>query len=349
MKSRRIKIGNISIGGGEKIAVQSMLNAPSSDAEANERQALELEAAGCDIIRIAVPNAAAVATLKRVKAVCRIPVVADIHFDYRLAIASAEAGADKIRINPGNLGGEDRLAAVAAACRSAGIPIRVGVNSGSLEAGLLEKYSGPTAGALAESALNQVRALEKLGFEDIVVSAKSSSPKVTVDVNRILSDSCDYPLHIGVTEAGTERGSLLKSAAGIGSLLMDSIGDTIRISITGDPVREAEAGRDLLLALGLAEGASVISCPTCGRTRGPVKETADLIAGYCRKIRKPLKVAVMGCEVNGPGEASCADIGIAFCADGALMFRGGKRIKKGSREEIVSELIEYLKENAYGA
>ncbi|HOP10427.1 MAG TPA: flavodoxin-dependent (E)-4-hydroxy-3-methylbut-2-enyl-diphosphate synthase [Oscillospiraceae bacterium] len=341
---KTIKIGNIAIGGNEKIAVQSMLNARYDDIEGNIAQVKRLAEVGCDIIRIAVPNMEAIKTLAAVKEACALPLVADIHFDYKLAIESVVAGADKIRINPGNIGSDERVKAVADCCRAKNIPIRIGVNSGSLGKDMLSKYGGPTPQALAQSALYNAKLLERYNFDNIVISVKSSDAKTTVEANRILSQSCPYPLHLGVTEAGTEEMSALKSAAAIGSLLLDGIGDTIRISITGTLECEVIVGQNLLASLGMSNRPTVISCPTCGRTRGPVVEFAEKLQNYCADIYHPVKVAVMGCEVNGPGEAKSADIGMAFGNDYAILFQNGEIVKKGSHDEIYNEIIKYLEE-----
>ncbi len=347
-KTKAIKIGSLVIGGGAKIAFQSMLSLPWTDREANVRQAQELETAGCDIIRMAVPEIGAVKTLAAVKENCSMPVVADIHFDYRLALESVAAGADKIRINPGNIGSPDRVKAVADACRLAGIPIRVGVNSGSVEKELLAQY-GRTPRALSESALGQVRLLERFDFDNIVVSAKTASPADTVQTYRLLAASCTYPLHVGVTEAGTEQKGILRSAAAIGSLLLDGIGDTIRVSLTASPILEVETGKRLLEALGLVDAVTVISCPTCARTKGPVIEMAHRVEDFCADLKVPLRVAVMGCEVNGPGEAAGADVGMAFGAGCAVLFKAGQIVAKGEQEAIFQQLCKTITEVADAA
>ena len=341
---KKIKIGAIAIGGGERIAVQSMLNARYDDIDGNIAQAKCLALVGCDIIRIAVPNMEAVKTLAAVKEACALPLVADIHFDYKLAIESAFAGADKIRINPGNIGANERVKAVADCCRGRNIPIRIGVNSGSLGKDILSQYGGPTPQALAQSALYNAKLLERCNFDNIVISVKSSDAKATVEANRLLAQSCQYPLHLGVTEAGTEEMASLKSAAAIGSLLLDGIGDTIRISITGTLEREVIVGQNLLASLGMSNRPMIISCPTCGRTRGPVAEFTEKLQKFCSDIKMPIKIAVMGCEVNGPGEAKSADIGMAFGNDCAILFQNGEIVKKGDRDEIYAEIIKFLKE-----
>lgn len=341
---KKIAIGKITIGGGERIAVQSMLNARYDDIEGNIGQTKRLASAGCDIVRIAVPNMEAVKTLAAVKEACDIPLVADIHFDYKLALESVAAGADKIRINPGNIGSSDRVKAVADCCKINHVPVRIGVNSGSLSKDILLQYGGPTPQALAQSALYNAKQLERFNFDNIVISVKSSDAKVTVEANRILARSCRYPLHLGVTEAGTEEMAALKSAAAIGSLLLDGIGDTIRISITGTLEREIDVGKNLLTSLGMSDRPTVISCPTCGRTRGPVAEFAEKLQAVCKDIKKPVKIAVMGCEVNGPGEAKTADIGMAFGNGCAILFQNGEIVKKGSPDEIYGEIINCLED-----
>ncbi len=339
-KTSRVKIGNIYIGDNEPIAVQSMLNRRSDDFEGSVAQAKELEAAGCDIVRAAVPDMKAVRLISELKNNISIPVVADIHFDYRLALECVSAGVDKIRINPGNIGSEDRVKAVADACRNAGVPIRIGVNSGSVEKELLKKYGGPTPEAMAESAMYHASLLEKFDFNDIVISIKSSSVQNTVRAYETVADMCSYPLHLGVTEAGTKHMGIIKSAAGIGSLLAHGIGDTIRVSLTDEPVEEIKAGIDILKALNLRENCvEIVSCPTCGRTRINMIEIADKVTNALADCKKPLKVAVMGCAVNGPGEAREADIGIAGGDGCGLIFKKGEIIRKVPEENLVEELL----------
>lgn len=342
--SRAVHVGPVDVGGGAKITVQSMLNVSPGDTEGNVRQARELEKAGCDILRVAIPDESAVGLIPAVKAAVGMPLVADIHFDYRLALASAAAGADAIRINPGNIGSDERIRKVASACAERGIPIRIGVNSGSLEKDLLGQYGGPTAEALAESALRHASLLEKFDFKDIVLSIKSSDVATMIRANELIADRCDYPLHLGVTEAGTERMGILKSAAGIGSLLAHGIGDTIRISLTADPVREVEAGIDLLKALSLRGGIRIVSCPTCGRTRidliSIVREVEDRLAG----CGKDVTVALMGCAVNGPGEAREADIGIAGGDGVGLIFKKGKIVRRVPEDRLVESLLREIEE-----
>ncbi len=339
-KSRLVKAGNLQIGGGARISVQSMLNVPAENTEGNVRQAKALEEAGCDIVRLTVPNLEAVKTLAAVKEAVSIPVVADIHFDYKCALESVAAGVDKIRINPGNIGSDDRIKAVADACRLHNIPIRIGVNSGSLEKELLAKYGSPTPDALCESALRHAALLEKFDFNDIVISIKSSNVERMAAAYRKIAAMCDYPLHLGVTEAGTERMALVKSAAGIGALLLDGIGDTIRVSMTADPVKEVAAGFDILKAVGLkTDCPQIVSCPTCGRTKIDLISLANEVENRLSTCKKPITVAVMGCIVNGPGEAKEADIGIAGGDGCGLLFRHGKVLRKVPENEIVDALL----------
>lgn len=343
-KKRLVRAGAVAIGGGQPISVQSMLSVPHTRFDELERQALRLKEAGCELVRMAVPDRPAVDALARLKERTGLSLVADIHFDYKLAIEAAAAGADKIRINPGNIGDSDRVKAVASACRAAGIPVRIGVNSGSLERDILKKYGRPTGAALAESALYHASLLEKWDFYDIVLSVKSSDVRTMVEANRALHEACDYPLHLGVTEAGTERDGLIKSAAGIGSLLLDGIGDTVRVSLTADPVLEVDAGRTLLRSLGLLKsGVELISCPTCGRTRIDLIHLAERVRDACAGIRRPLKVAVMGCAVNGPGEAREADIGIAGGEGEGLLFRKGQPVEKVQEDKLFDRLMEEIR------
>ncbi len=342
--SKKIKVGNRYIGGESPVTVQSMLNRRSDDFEGNIAQAVELELAGCDIIRVAVPDMGAVKLIEKLKQAVSVPIVADIHFDWRLAIESANAGADKIRINPGNIGSADRIKAVADCCRERGVPIRVGVNSGSLERELLAKYGSPTPEALAESALQSIATLRRFDFEDIIVAIKSSSVKTMVAACRMLSQQTDCPLHLGVTEAGGARMGLIKSAAGIGALLIDGIGDTIRVSLTAEPVLEVKAGIDILRSLGMYRGAELVSCPTCGRTRIGLIPLAQRVEEAIAGVKAPLKVAVMGCAVNGPGEAREADIGIAGGDGCAVLFKKGEIIRKAPEEEIFGILMSEISE-----
>ncbi len=338
--SRKVKVGNLFIGGGEKISVQSMLNKPASDIEASVKQAVELEKAGCEIIRAAVPDMAAVKLISALKENLTVPVVADIHFDYRLALESLEAGVDKIRINPGNIGSMDRVKAVADACQKRNVPIRIGVNSGSLEKELLLKYGSPCAEALAESAMKHAAMLEQCDFRDIIISIKSSTVPTMIKAYELVAEQCDYPLHLGVTEAGTHNMALIKSSVGIGSLLLRGIGDTIRVSMTDDPVREVEAGFDILKAIGLkTDCPDIVSCPTCGRTKIDLISLANEVEKRLRDCKKSIKVAVMGCIVNGPGEAREADIGIAGGDGVALIFRKGEILRKVPESEALDALM----------
>ena len=335
----KIKIGNVTIGGGSPIAVQSMLNVPAEDVAGSVAQAKALEAAGCDIIRAAVPDREAVRLVPAIKAAVSVPLVADIHFDYRIALDCVAAGVDKIRLNPGNIGGEDRVKQVADACRAAGVPIRIGVNSGSLEKHILAKYGAPTPQALVDSALYHARLLEKFDFTGIVVSIKSSHVPTMIAAYRLAAEQLGWPLHLGVTEAGTARMGLIKSAVGIGSLLCDGIGDTIRVSLTADPVEEVRAARDILKAVGRGGGPEVVSCPTCGRTKIDLISLAGRVEEALADCRKDIKVAVMGCAVNGPGEAREADIGIAGGNGEALLFKKGVPVGKYPEDRIVDVLL----------
>lgn len=342
-KSRTVFAGSLPIGGGAKISVQSMLNMPSTDVEGSVRQAIALEQAGCDIIRAAIPNLEAVKLIPAIKNAVKIPLVADIHFDYRLALESVAAGIDKIRINPGNIGSDDRVKAVADACRQKNIPIRIGVNSGSLEKEILGKYGSPTPEALVESALYHASLLEKFDFYDTVLSIKSSNVDTMIRAYELAAERCDYPLHLGVTESGTERMGMIKSAIGIGSLLQRGIGDTIRVSLTADPVKEVQAGFDILKALGLnQEGVQFVSCPTCGRTRIDLIGIANEVEQRLASCKKNIKVAVMGCAVNGPGEAREADIGIAGGDGVGLIFKNGEVIRKVPENELIDSLMQEI-------
>lgn len=339
-KSKMVVAGGVGIGGDYPVSVQSMLNMPSYDIDANVAQAKRLQEAGCDIIRTAVPDAAAVRLIPALKQAVSMPVVADIHFDYRLAIESAAAGADKIRINPGNIGSDDRVKKVADVCRSRNIPIRIGVNSGSLEKHILAKYGGPTPEALCESALFHAELLNRFDFDDIVISVKSSSVITMVEACEMLAKKCAYPLHLGVTEAGFGQSALVKSSVGIGALLSHGIGDTIRVSLTDKPEEEIAAAREILRALGLSRhGVEIISCPTCGRTRIDILSLAREAERRLRHIKKPLKVAIMGCVVNGPGEAREADIGIAGGNGFGLIFKKGEILRKVSENQLIDELV----------
>lgn len=344
MKTRKIKIGNRVIGGGAPVLIQSMCNTKTDDIEGTIRQTLELERAGCDIIRVAVPDMSAAEALKEIKKNIHIPLVADIHFDYRLALASIENGADKIRINPGNIGSYDRIKAVVEAARQKDIPIRVGVNSGSLEKEILEKYNGVTAQGIVESALDKVAVIEKLGYENLVVSIKSSDVMMCVKAHELMAKSCDYPLHIGITESGTLQRGTVKSSVGLGIILYQGIGDTIRVSLTGDPVEEVKCAKLILKSLGLRkDGIEVVSCPTCGRTSIDLISLADKVEMIVSDFDLNIKVAVMGCVVNGPGEAREADIGIAGGKGEGLLIKKGKVIKKLSENELLEALKQELK------
>ncbi len=341
--SRKVRVGNIFIGGGERISVQSMLNKPASDIEASVKQAVELEKAGCEIIRAAVPDKEAVKLIEKLKENVSVPVVADIHFDYRLALGSLDAGVDKIRINPGNIGSEQRVKEVAKACLQKQVPIRIGVNSGSLEKEILAKYGAPTAEALVESALHHASLLEKFDFNDIVISIKSSNVRTMVKAYELIAEKCDYPLHLGVTEAGTHNMALIKSSIGIGSLLLKGIGDTIRVSMTDDPVKEVDAGFDILKAAGIkTDCPDLVACPTCGRTKINLISLATEVENRLRGCAKPIKVAVMGCAVNGPGEAREADIGIAGGDGCALIFKKGEIICKVPENEAIDRLMKEI-------
>ncbi|MDE6519049.1 MAG: flavodoxin-dependent (E)-4-hydroxy-3-methylbut-2-enyl-diphosphate synthase [Ruminococcus sp.] len=335
---KTVKVGDCILDG-KHIYIQSMLNARSDDIEGNVKQAVELEKAGCEIIRVAVPDMEAVRLIPAIKDAVKIPLVADIHFDYRLAVESASAGVDKIRINPGNIGDMDRVKAVVDACRARSLPIRIGVNSGSLEKELLAKYGSPTPEALVESAMNHAKLLEKFDFDDIVISIKSSDVNKMIASYRLAAEKCNYPLHLGVTEAGTERMGLIKSAVGIGSLLYDGIGETIRVSLTDEPVKEISAAIDILKCIGKRKGVKIVSCPTCGRTRIDLIGTAKKVEEALKNSDKDITVAVMGCIVNGPGEAREADIGIAGGNGCAVIFRKDGLQRKIDEKDIIKELL----------
>ena len=342
--TKKVLIGNVEVGGGSSVKIQSMNNTDTRDAKATLAQIKELADCGCDITRVAIPDMEAAGALKEITSNSPIPVVADIHFDYRLALAAADNGAAKIRINPGNIGGPENVKLVADKCRERNIPIRVGVNSGSISRDILAKYGEVNADAMTESALGAVKLLEDQDFDNIVISIKSSSPKLTIDTYRILSKSCDYPLHVGVTEAGTIREGAIKSAVGIGALLAEGIGDTIRVSLTGNPVEEVITAKQILKALDLRDGGiTFISCPTCGRTQVPLIELAGQIEQRLINLPYNLKVAVMGCVVNGPGEARECDIGIAGGKDEFVLFEKGEPVRKisasGAVDEFVREVI----------
>ena len=338
-------VGSVPVGGGAPVSIQSMLNTRTTDVEESLRQLRALAAAGCQIARLAVPDREAAAGFAEIVKESPLPLVADIHFDYRLAILAAEAGAAKIRINPGNIGGEDRVKAVVDVCRDRHIPIRIGVNGGSLDKTLLEKYGHPTAEALVESAFQHLELLEKQGFYDTCVSMKSSTVPTMVAAARLFRSKCDYPLHIGVTETGPVRQGLIKSAMGIGSLLLDGIGDTLRVSLTDDPVQEVYAARDILKAAGLRrDGVNIISCPTCGRTRIDLIGLVNRVDEALKDCKKPITVAVMGCVVNGPGEAREADIGIAGGDGCGLIFEKGQAVEKLPYDELLPALLKRIEE-----
>ena len=337
-KSRKIKLGNTTLGGDSPVLVQSMLNVPSTNIDGSVAQAKALAAAGCQVIRFAIPDEAAL-DLNAVD----VPLVADIHFNYRLALGAAQRGIDKIRINPGNIGSDDRVKAVADICREKQIPIRIGVNSGSLEKHILAKYGAPTPEAMVESAMYHAALLEKFDFNDIVISIKSSNVPTMIAAYEMAAQRCDYPLHLGVTEAGTERMGIIKSAAGIGSLLCHGIGDTIRVSLTDDPVKEVFAAMDILKAIGLKNDSPyLIACPTCGRTRIDLVGLAKQVEEKLRDVHKPIKVAVMGCVVNGPGEAREADIGIAGGDGEGLLFNKGQILRKVPEDQLLTELMKEI-------
>ena len=338
--TRQIFVGGIPMGGGAPVVIQSMLNTKTTDVEGSLSQIRALAAAGCQIARLAVPNMESARTFADICKESPLPLVADIHFDYKLAIAAAEGGASKIRINPGNIGGEDRVKAVVDVCKDKKIPIRIGVNGGSLDKKLLEKYGHPTAEALVESAFEHLELLEKQGFYDTCVSMKSSTVPTMVAAARLFRSKCDYPIHIGVTETGPVKQGLMKSAMGIGALLLDGIGDTIRVSLTDDPIEEVYAAKDILKAAGLRkEGVNIISCPTCGRTRIDLIGLVNKVDEALKNCEKPITVAVMGCVVNGPGEAREADIGIAGGDGWGMIFEKGEQVEKLPYDELLPALL----------
>lgn len=342
-KTKAVKVGSFVIGGDSDVTVQSMLNIPAHDVEGNVEQALKLQKAGCQIIRVAVPDSEAVKTVYALKNALDVPVVADIHFNHKIALACVEAGVDKIRINPGNIGADENVKAVAQKCKSHGVPIRIGVNSGSVEKEILAKYGAPTPMAMAESAMYHVKLLEKFDFDDIVISIKSSDVHNMIEAYETVANMCDYPLHLGVTESGTQRMGLIKSAIGIGSLLARGIGDTIRVSLTADPIQEVYAGFDILKSLGMKKSSpTLVSCPTCGRTKIDLISLANEVEQRLRDVDMPIKVAVMGCAVNGPGEAREADIGIAGGDGCGLIFKHGEILRKVAEDEIVDELFKEI-------
>ncbi len=338
--TKQIQVGGVPVGGGAPVSIQSMTNTRTDDVEATLSQIRALACAGCEIVRVAVPDLESARAVGRIKEDSPLPVVVDIHFDYKLALEAIAAGADKVRINPGNIGGEDRVKAVADACRRRNIPIRVGVNGGSLEKAVLAKYGRICPEAMVESAFGHIRLLNRFDFDDICVSLKSSSVSTTMKAYQLMAQESDYPLHIGVTEAGTEKMGTLKSAIGIGGLLALGIGDTMRVSLSADPVREVYAARDILKAAGIRrEGAELVSCPTCGRTRIDLISLANEVEERLKQVDKPITVAVMGCVVNGPGEASVADCGIAGGEGEGLLFQKGHIVKKVPQDQLVDELF----------
>ena len=341
--TRQVHVGPVAIGGGAPVSIQSMCNTPTENVDATVAQILRLEQAGCDIVRVAVPTREAAMAIPAIKSRIHIPLVADIHFDYKLALLCINGGVDKIRINPGNIGSPDRVRAVADGCRERGIPIRVGVNGGSLEKDILRKYGGVTAEALAESALGHVRLLEDCGFRDVCISVKCSHVPVNMAAYRLLHERTDYPLHLGVTEAGTPDMGVLKSAIGVGGLLCQGIGDTLRVSLTADPVEEVVAAKRILQAIGLRRsGPDLIACPTCGRTKYDMLSIAREVERRLEGCTKPITVAVMGCVVNGPGEASAADVGIAGGDGEGLLFAKGKILRKLPQDKLVDALMEEI-------
>ena len=343
--TRQISVGGVPVGGGAPVTIQSMTNTPTQDAAATVAQIRRLEQAGCEIVRVAVPDLDAARAVGAIKAAIDIPLVVDIHFDYKLALECVRQGCDAVRINPGNIGSAEKVRAVAQTCRERGLPIRVGVNGGSLEKPLLARYGGVTPEALVESAFGHIRLLEDCGFEDICVSLKSSSVPVTMRAYQLMSGKSDYPLHIGVTETGTLRMGTLKSAVGIGGLLALGIGDTVRVSLSADPVEEVYAARDILKAAGVRrEGPELVSCPACGRTKVDLISLAQEVEERLKAVDKPITVAVMGCAVNGPGEAAAADVGIAGGVGEGLLFRKGEIVKKVPQDKLVDELFALIAE-----
>ena len=339
-KTKTVYVGSVAIGGGNPVTVQSMLNTPSYDIEASVAQAIALEKAGCEIIRAAIPDMEAVKLIPALKEKVSVPIVADIHFDYKLALESVAAGVDKIRINPGNIGDDSKVKAVADACRAKNIPIRIGVNSGSVEKEILAKYGAPTADALVDSALDHASLLERFDLDNIVLSMKASKVSTMYEAYVKAAEKCDYPLHVGVTEAGTERSGIISSSAGIGGLLLRGIGDTVRVSLTDEPVKEVRAALDILKSVGLRSGGvKIVSCPTCGRTRINLIELAKKAEEMLISCKKDLTVAIMGCAVNGPGEARDADIGVAGGDGCGLIFKKGEIIRKVPEDKLLDELL----------
>ena len=339
-QSRKVIVGDIPIGGGSPITVQSMTNTDTRDVKATVDQTHRLERAGCEIVRVAVPDMEAAQALGQIRRSISIPLVADIHFDYTLALKAIEVGVDKLRINPGNIGGEKKVKAVVKAAKERGIPIRVGVNSGSLERDILRRYGHPTPEAMVESAMRHVRLLEELDFHDIVISLKASDVRTTVEAYKLIAERCDYPLHLGVTEAGTFLSGTVKSAIGIGALLLEGIGDTIRVSLTADPTEEVRVGYEILRSLGLrSRGPNFISCPTCGRCEIDLISIAEEVQRRLSHVDKPLTIAIMGCVVNGPGEAREADIGLAGGRGKGVIFKKGRPVKTVPEDQLVDELV----------
>lgn len=338
---KQVRVGNLTLGDGN-IYIQSMLNVRAEDIENSVKQAVELEKAGCQIIRAAIPKLECAELIPALKKAVSVPIVADIHFDYRIALKCAEMGVDKIRINPGNIGSSDKIKAVADICRQKNIPIRIGVNSGSLEKKVLEKYGSPVPEAFVESALENVRLLNQFDFDDIVISIKSSDVKTTIASYRLLNEQTDYPLHLGVTETGTAHMGIIKSAIGIGSLLCDGIGDTIRVSLTADPVEEIYAAKDILKACGIGGGVNIVACPTCGRTQIDLISLANKVEQAVSGIQKDIKIAVMGCVVNGPGEAKEADLGVTGGNGKAIIFKKGEVLRTVPEEDVLEALLEEI-------
>ncbi len=342
-KTKVVKCGNVHVGGNNPITVQSMTTTNPVDTIDTVEEIKNLENAGCDMVRIAVPNMEAARSISKIKKQTNIPIIADIHFDYRLALQSIKEGIDGLRLNPGNIGGAERVEKVVKAAKEKNIPIRIGVNAGSLEKSILDKYKHPTAEGMVESALRHVAILESLDFTDIVISLKASDVRLTVDAYMLMAKKVDYPFHLGITEAGTVWTGTIKSSVGIGALLLMGIGDTIRVSLTGDPVEEIKVGRQILKSLGIIQSeVTIISCPTCGRCRIDLMRIADQVEKKFGGLKKPIKIAIMGCAVNGPGEARDADIGIAGGVDSALLFKKGEIIKKIKEEEILTVLEEEI-------
>jgi len=349
-RTRPLMVGSVRVGGGSPVSVQSMTNTDTRDTASTVAQINGLAAAGCEIVRVAVPDREAALALKAIKRQISLPLIADIHFDYRLALMALESGVDGLRINPGNIGGRDKVQAVVEACRDRKIPVRIGVNAGSLERELLEKYGGPCAGAMVESALGHIQILEELNYREIKVSLKASDVPMMIESYRLMAEKSDYPMHVGVTESGTLRSGTVKSAVGIGALLSMGLGDTIRVSLTGDPVHEVRLGYEILKTLGLRRrGVEFISCPTCGRTQIDIISIANRVEELLDGLEVPLKVAVMGCAVNGPGEARHADVGIAGGKGEGLVFRKGQVVRKVPEDRLVDELMKEISDLIKGA